>query len=484
MKISEKEEAIRNIVQEVAEATLPELSELDNDSLAYEIVDGKLDSSAAVTLCDPFMLDYLCHALAENAKGKIALVPFGGDFLVSEELDHGLKVFAAELSKRLDGFAENFAGLVSTDEELCKLAEGLPVNQVRFASGDPKTGAVDPLFALQQNDPAWRALKELSLDHVDVVFWYHEGEQANLYDTANVDYMGTSLSADGLSEIIELPAESQAQIFVFEGNAANKVRLSRYLAPGEEESVYAFREDLLANHNYTPSYYLGSEDLPKTVALGGLCSKIQRGTGLSESKLNIVRGFHEFAPGCLPASAATGGGFWSPSDFYYIDNSSIGQYDKVSPKVITEIPAGQERYTVYPEDGGVVLVTRNGKGLAYYEARRPTLISNNLFIVRPDLEKIDPEYMGYAMHSNVASGQICRYKKPMSKSDIEQIRIPVGTAEAMQNVVDVNRANEKKILELEDEIFWIRYKDTLASLASPQPPAINEEPNGGEPDER
>lgn len=154
-----------------------------------------------------------------------------------------------------------------------------------------------------------------------------------------------------------------------------------------------------------PSMCRKCVDAVEETSLGELATRISRGTSLSRKALNPYpyktveltpiyssdedgridlpeKGLHTFRRSGARADKG---------DFLFLDSSCINS-DKVEPLFVDEIPKGQERYTVKPEDGEVLLISRNEKSFVFYKASAPTLIANSVYIIWLG-EKVNNRYL-------------------------------------------------------------------------------------------
>lgn len=206
--------------------------------------------------------------------------------------------------------------------------------------------------------------------------------------------------------------------------------------------------------------------------LSELSSKIQRGTSLSGKDLrlsgsvfDLPRSFEDGRRLVAPPSGYSHEGNFvlHRDDVHYIDNASLVGDGTVRPQVVSEVPSGQERYTVLPEDGLVLLVPRNGKDVVAFEAVAPTIISNNLFIVRlKEGLPFDRRYVCDAMRSGIVRDQIDSLRKPMGKEDLANVVVPVVDEELQAKVIEQNRARELDLIELRNRVAELEAMDTLA----------------------
>lgn len=233
----------------------------------------------------------------------------------------------------------------------------------------------------------------------------------------------------------------------------------------------------------------GIEILEETT-LGELASRISRGTSLSEKDLDIKERLDSRVveqPDCLTARKSdadkpkqkkgrtfgfSGGVYtmrdkWAyalEDDLYYIDGSCF-RNGEIWPTVIDSIPKGQERYIVDKRDGEVILVLRNSKEPVVYKAVRPTLISNNVFVIKFD-SNINREYLACWMRGTFAKHQMQCSGKILSKSILDNLPIPILRNEIMNQVVRYERLLDDKIFMLREEIGELESKNRFAPLAA------------------
>lgn len=375
------------------------------------------------------------------------------------KVDWFTQIFSAALSRVTD----KFVGMVQTADELRDLAGDGPVGQVRIMERTARGCFFDPVGELQAFDSLWAAERELGHRTIDIIAWqYHEANVMG-YDLGHLrgdpEHL-SGLETWNLREVIQLPEWEQTLLFVWDAAYSGPVEMT-CMRDNSESTVAVPLEELRFRLDFTPSHY--SYDVPdvRMVALGTLTKKIQRGTSLNGKSLDIIGTVSDPRPGAwFDLDTFT---LFSESDFYYVDNASISQ-NSVRPRVISEIPAGQERYTLLPEDGTVVLVARNGKGSACYTAKRPTLVSNNLFIIWPDHEKAVPEYLSCALRSTYVRGQMNAICMPMGKAELEHLLIPVGPGRLMDAVVKREKQIEREIKDLDYRLDLLRHEEPLDQL--------------------
>ena len=114
---------------------------------------------------------------------------------------------------------------------------------------------------------------------------------------------------------------------------------------------------------------------------------------------------------------------------------------------------------------------RNGKGEACYFAESPTLVSNNLFIIWPDPERIDPEYLVIAMRSKMVAQQMSTKRMPLGKAELSKLLIPMASEDEMQSVVDRNKEIHAEISAINSKLEDLRKEDPLDLLWDSNPEA-------------
>lgn len=393
-----------------------------------------------------------------RVRGQVELEPEDWAAHVAAEEQFAL-IFTAALSE----VSGRFLGIVETGDELRDLTGDGPVGQLRIVERSAAWDYFDPVGELQLMDDLWSAARDLSRRSIDIIAWQCDEVNGRGYDLGHLrgdpEHL-RGLELWNLREVVQLPEEEQTQLFVWDGSYNGPVEMTT-MRDSSNSMVAVFPEELRFRLDYTPSHY--SYDAPdiRMSTLRTLTRKVQRGTSLNGKSLQIVGTVNDPRPGArfdLDSMA-----LFSETDLYYVDNASISGHT-VRPRVIAEIPAGQDRYTLLPEDGTVVLVARNGKGSACYTAKRPTLISNNLFIVWPNQEKAAPEYLSCAMRSALVRGEMRSIRMPMGKADLERLLVPVGPKRLMDAVVERELEIRRKMAELTYELDLLRIEEPLDQL--------------------
>lgn len=371
----------------------------------------------------------------------------------------GEALFAKVFSAALSGISDRFAGMVETVEELTALAGNAKISQARIVVRSSRDAWYDPVGELQATDALWAAARSLERRSTDIVAWQSADVNGRGYDISHLRGDHESLSgfeSKGLRKIIQLPEDEQTQLFVWDGSYIGPVEMTD-MRNGSRRTVSVSPAELRFRLDYTPSHYPDGSANVRMVSLGSLVRKIQRGTKVNGKDLRVICSASEPRPGAsLDIHTMT---YYIEGDLYYVDNASIAG-GVVKPRVIAEIPDGQDRYTVTPEDGTVLLVARNGKGFASYTAKCPTLVSNNLFIVWPDTDKAAAEYLSCVMRGAVVYEQLDSMRMPMGRADLERIVVPVGPKGLMDGVVE-------REAQLKGEIAKITYELQLLSLEDP-----------------
>lgn len=367
--------------------------------------------------------------------------------------------FAKILATALVQTTDRFAGMIRDADELVSIAEGGPVSQVRIVSRPASWATIDPVGELQSADALWIAGRSLGRRGVDIVAWQCDEANGRGYDLCHLRGDSESLSGleyAGLREVIRLPEEEAGQLFIWYGTHACKVAMT-VMGDGRDRTVDVPAAELGFRLDYTPGHYLDCGRTISMATVGNLVRRVQRGTSVNGKSLQVVGTTGDPRPGASFDWATLS--YHSDDDLYYVDNASIS-WGSVKPRVISEMPAGQERYTVTPASGKVLLVARNGKGLACYEARRPTLVSNNLFIVWPDERKVTAEYLSCAMRSAPSQQQMQSMRMPMGRADLESILVPIGPKSLMDDVVE-------RELQIERERSELTYRLQMLDLEEP-----------------
>ena len=372
--------------------------------------------------------------------------------------------FAQIFSLALARVSDRFVGIARDADDLRALAGNGPANQVRLVTRAASEYTYDPVGELQAIDGIWAAAKGLERKGTSIVVWQSPEASGRGYDLSHLrgdtEFL-CSFESRYLHEIVQLPDDEQSQLFIYDGAHTGPVALVDMSGEtGGSKAVPA--AELRFMLDYTPSHYHESGQEKRMSTIGTLVRRVQRGTSINAKALEIIRSTSDPWPGAVLEPRSMN--YYNDGDlYYYVDNASLaGRH--VTPRVIKDIPPKQERYTLLPEDGVVVLVARNGRGSATYTARRPTLVSNNLFIIWPDPEKAAAEYLVCSLRSAVVWQQLDSMRMPMGKSDLEGILIPVGTKELMDRVVEREKQIREEIADLSYRLDMLQQEDPLDQL--------------------
>lgn len=427
------------------------------------------------------------YAAKERFRFAIATQTIGVD--LPADLYHDLD---AVLRAGLTSVSNCYAGLVETPQSVKEIAGSSKIFQLRRVTG---IGALSPRFDyMLEKDPIWAAMPEIDNCMMGVVVWDSllANESGYIGDVL-MPYEQSLPVFKRLSAVLELPEAVGAWLFDWRPVGSETTKMADCTSLSVFELLtYSLQDELLnagtivevtnyevaLNRNYCPAYYSSGDYLhASNVHLGSLAEKIQRGTTLSGKDLDVLGTIYKKDSTKDRSSskpvmlAGLGGaaplGFKSSSyiiyedDLWYIDNACIQQDGTVVPKVISEIPDGQKRYTLYPEDGICILIPRNGKAVVPFIAKVPTLISNNLFFVRLGTEKEEAEYIDCLIRSSLFKSQVYAASKPLSKEDVSAFVLPILSKENQVDVIERDREIRDKIIGLQNEIAMLEMRDSF-----------------------
>lgn len=398
----------------------------------------------------------------------------------------------AVLHAGLLGVSDCYLGLVDSPVSLKEVAGSAKICQIRRTSG---IGALSPRFDyMREKDPIWAALPDFENSVKGVIVWDSViANESGYVGDVLMPYEESLPVFKRLSSVLELPDTVGAWFFDWrpaETETTRMVDCSNMSAPklfscssqmellGAGTTTEVTNYEVALNRNYCPAYYASGDYLhARNVPLGALAEKIQRGTTLSGKDLDVLGTIYkkdrtkDKSPSSFAILAGLGGpaplGLRSSSciiygdDLWYIDNACIQHDGTVIPKVISEIPAGQRRYTLYPEDGICILIPRNGKAVVPFEAKVPTLISNNLFFVRIGTDKQEAEYIDCLVRSTLFKSQVYAASKPLSKEDVGAFVLPILSKKEQAKVVERDKSIRHKIIDLQNEIALLEMRDSF-----------------------
>lgn len=479
--------------EEALNAVMGETESCIASGLVYDLVDERMKGSTGLLVIGLDSLGYFHHVLKHRSfsmRMALAIPPHHASMFIGESVsrvtsshgcllsgkawDEGVRL-AAVLSEVLKVGLEptdiSFEGLVVDGAHLLEMSASSPINQIRSAFGDVKCDRPWHPLVNVFDDELLRVSQDAMNGGVNVVIWDNIHANTLGYDFSCIapEYREEWCDAN-LSEVIQLPDDVGCWLFVWDSGYCGPVKMIDARDVKRPRIVEVYTVDLKRHGNYTPSYYLEKDRDHENLALKALSKRIQRGTTVKGADLGISGTVHEMRVGSRPIEAGAFEsetsdcrGFYCDDDFWYVDNAAI-QGREVTPRLISEIPPRQERYTVSPEDGPVILVTRDGRGVVLYRATCPTLISNNIYIIYPNLDLVNPDYLVLALRSSWIHQQMEIRGFPLSKTDIAELRIPMATEGEMNRVVERDRNVMRKIAEIVGELERLRSIDPLSVL--------------------
>lgn len=467
----------------------------DPEELAFregveEAVKIELDAPAESVIVLDLGSIMLLPGLVESfkkARFAIATQTIGTDFPRESyiELD-------AILQAGLLNVSDCYAGLVDSPKQVTEVASSSKVLQLRRISGD---GALSPRFDyMLEKDSIWAALPEIDNCIKGVIVWDSilANESGYIGDIL-MPYEQSLPVFNRLSAVVELPDAVGAWLFDWRPVGSDNTKmidctglsfseLCTCSHHSELHNTGAIIEvtnyEIALNRNYCPAYYSSGDYLhARNVLLGTLAEKIQRGTTLSGKDLDVCgtifkrdsardessSNFMMLASldGPAPLGVKDSSYIIYRDDLWYIDNACIQQDGAVVPKVVSDIPDGQRRYTIHPEDGMCILIPRNGKAVVPFRAKVPTLISNNLFFVQLGTEKEEAEYIDCLVRSSLFKAQVSAAPKPLSKEAVSAFVLPILSKENQADVVKRDMEIQGKIIELQNEIAILEMNDSF-----------------------
>lgn len=449
-------------------------------------LDVREDSLIVLDLLSIMACPELC-SLRKGVRFAIATQTIGVEFTPDDydDLDGILRT-------GLSGVSDCYAGLIETPQDLKEIAGSSSIMQLRRTNG---VGALSPRFSyMLEEDPVWASLPELGNSTKGIVIWDSPtANESGFIGDVLLPYEDSLPVFKRLSTVLELPETVGAWLFDWHpvGSETTKMvdctdlNVSELFAFSTQSEllnagtiVEATNFEVALNRNYCPAYYSSGNYLhARNVLLGSIAEKIQRGTTLSGKDLDVRGNIYKKDPakdqsgskfvmlaglgGPAPLGLKSSSYIIYGDDFWYIDNACIQQDGTVIPKVISEIPDGQKRYTLYPEDGICILIPRNGKAVVPFIAKVPTLISNNLFFVRLGTEEEEAEYIDCLVRSSLFKSQVFIAPKPLSKEDVSAFVLPMLSKENQTEVVNRDREIRGKIIDLQNQIAMLEMLDSF-----------------------
>lgn len=497
------EEYFRMLAEEVSAQTSLDISMGKPRPLLYKHLDESLDDSTDLVLIEITYLDYLCHALATEGDARIfALIPP----IVQSHTWHNSKtdedeqwvevcgvtecsseewsIFLEELSSAaqslvecLNKESERFIGFFGDASQLAPICKDHTVGLVRSTFAREEFFNLDSMRSLccnviVQGDSLTKCVESHAARCLNAVVW----ERMEASDCSmKLAFASPCMGNDHMRKIVEFLKGSRHQLFVWDSqhnSYTDQVVMVSIDKQEKETSVKVLGAEVCENP--FPSFYLENQGSVRYVTLKEMVKKIARGTSLKGKDLSFCGdAMDEGIFGNVYRFEYTGRGdergCYRPYRFYYVDNASIKPESDgcgciVVAKRIETIPPKQERYTLLPEDDLILLVPRNGKNVVTYYAYGPTLVSNNLLVIWPDLEKVDPEYLAIAMNSWLVTSQLDRTKSALGKSDLEKLLIPMADSDTMSAAVARKQEIRNEVRDLSLQLEKLRGEDPLRQI--------------------
>ncbi len=290
---------------------------------------------------------------------------------------------------------------------------------------------------------------------------------------------------------IGLPGTERAALFLLSPEETTAVEMGQ-LTPQDDAGGTAaalesrrvgFGEIFANGKRYCPDWYLDPQNTCGEAPLEAVTSRIGRGTTLSGKNLPLegplpqcpamIQRAQQQPPAVRPswmprtATYITWGNLLEPTDCCYLEASGIHPNGSIHLQRLAFIPPQQERYTIAPEDGPVLLLPRDGGSCALAEAPCPILLANNVFALRfpsgdageeeeaprrrgrkpkppspfgnassPLCAAPLPAYVEVFLQSEYGRALIGQLPKPLGKSDIAALPIPLLSEEMQREVIE------------------------------------------------
>ena len=512
-------EAIQSIVEAVRSTCDPEidfgqyvealifsaLNEIDFDPEEFAYPVGTAESILAtlqpepssVVICDLENIFFIAKLLADKKSRCYCNLTFQ-TFGLTVEWEKALMLISV-LEQGLSAYTDRFIGFGEAANKAGIDVKAMPLYNLRRS----KAVNVHLYFEmLEFYDPFWSEMLADPKGRSGVLYMNFEDANKKAYEGYKLaPYEPAPSLIPNLARVIELPPSLCGWLFECSREAtcsAKMIDLSAneglILASEKSwrealktaESIDVDHVILAFKNSYCPRYYLdGNAASERIVPLKELATKIQRGTSLTGKELNVLGTIFKKNPNKKQSASlgennrvrVAGVGGIGPigiktieyilygNDHWYIDNSCIKEDGTVEPKVIEKIPDGQDRYTICPEDGICLLVPRNGKRMVALEPQFPTLISDNILLIRLK-DELNKEYISCVAQSSLVRAQIRAAKKPLTKDSVGAIRMLLIGESEQKLVVDRNDDKRRRLSSFRKQLDYLKATDPLRPLAT------------------
>ena len=459
------------------------------DQVSFDAFDRMLGlGTSDAFYCEVTCLGYAAHALAaSNGPSEVWIIPPANssvDTLTSETNADGAidpEWIAASL-RRTEESCPQFKGFTSTPPNN-------PFKLLITTQACEEVGIPDALAWPEIESPFYRQLWEHEDSRGAIVFPPLADQPESLSLREGVQ------SCSRLGWAIELPSGHIAIGHGPDSKTCRMIDLSDCREPWEMD-VSPFVVSACGGCLVPSICRRFIADLEQTT-LGELAARISRGTSLSRKELNprssaeahrgkpLLRRSESGLPE-IPDNwirDARHGFLVDKQDFLFLDSGCINA-DEISPLCLEEIPKGQERYTVEPHDGEVLLISRNEKRVVLYKAVRPTLIANSVYIVWLGPRIKGPylvcwlesdfarQWLKGAFETLLPETSAKSSESILTKKTLASLPVPVFGEDASSRIIDRRLGIQREIRKLHSRIAALEAKS--AFVPSPPIPSSNE----------
>ena len=467
---------IRELFKKSFEAVGLNIDDFGLPSDFTESIDKEIERYSTVSdpilLVDFRCLEYMLHFISKNMIQEDC-------YIIAPACDYDalevIKDVSCLLEEGLQGVCSYFLGFLSDSKETERILTGKTVNQVRYVFDNRLP--FDPIAAYQNFDEIKDIVRKNNIKGIEALV-FESAEERYPFFWKLPEWGIESFSLNRLNTVFQISAKEYSWLFLFSPDTASSIKMV-YQEDSDCQTVTVSEEEVYVNNTCSPIQFLDSYYKVETKNLGEI-ARIIRGSSIPKKELNeMVKGFWDREDAVIQnVKIKTVPGkdgvfqFVHEGECDYLDQSSLTKNGEIVPYPLLMIPEKLQKYVIHPEDGLVILVSRNGEVVADYMASAPTLISSNLFAIIPDSARISSQYLSCVMRSDYAKrklrylAQVDKQVPFLSKMDLFEFPVIFLEASLQEKVVERSDYISRRIQGTRSTLMLLEELDSFNPFQS------------------
>lgn len=467
---------IRELFKKGFEAVGMNIDDFGLPSDFVESIDKEIEQYStafnSILLVDFRCLGYLLHFILKNPTQEDC-------YIIAPICDNDaletIKDVSSLLKKGLQDVCDHFFGFLPDQKDAEQILAGKIVNQVRYVFDNRLP--FDPIAAYQNFDEIKDIVCKNSIKGIEALV-FESVEERYPFFWKLPEWGIESFNLDRLNMVFQISAEEYSWLFLFSPDTTSSIKMV-YQEDSDCQTVTVSEEEVYVNNTCSPIQFLDSYCKVETKNLGDI-ARIIRGSSIPKKELNeMMKGFWNREDAVIQnVKIKTVPGkdgvfqFVHEGECDYLDQSSLTKNGKIIPYPLLMIPEKLQKYVIHPEDGLVILISRNGEVVADYRASAPTLISSNLFAIIPNPARISSQYLSCVMRSDYAKRKLRHLAQAdkqvpfLSKMDLSEFPVIFLEASLQEKVVERSDYISRRIQGTRSALMLLEELDSFNPFQS------------------